>query len=72
MYGYGVSEDFIDYIQNDAQAFYKVSLKRIAAEFGITTPLQLMARAENDSETYADILIKIIREKLNENTSSKS
>jgi hypothetical protein len=44
--------------------FYKQSMTRVAAEFGITSPLQMIARAENNEQTYADILIKIIREQL--------
>lgn len=44
--------------------FYKKALERIANEIGIFSPLQMMARAENDNETYVDILIKILKEKL--------
>ena len=49
---------------NDEIDFYRKSLERIANEFDITDPIQLIVKAEDDKETYVDILIKIIREKL--------
>ncbi len=44
--------------------FYKDSLIRIANIFDITDPLQLIAAAENNEETYVDVLIKIIKKKI--------
>jgi len=44
--------------------FYKKALERIANEFGVVDPIQLIMKAENDEENYVDILIKIIRERL--------
>ncbi len=45
-------------------AFYQDALKRIANEFGITDPIQLVIRVETEEETYVDVLIRIIREDL--------
>jgi hypothetical protein len=47
--------------QSDELSYLKESMSRIAKEFGITTPLILISMAENNEETYTDILIKYIR-----------
>lgn len=44
--------------------FYKTGMVKIAEAFGITSIYQLIGRAENNTETYVDILVKIIKEKL--------
>lgn len=46
----------------DTEEFYKASMVRIAKEFGIDSPLQLIARATDDSQTYVDILLLVIQE----------
>jgi hypothetical protein len=45
--------------------FYKNALARIAGLFDIDSPLELIVRAENNEETYVDILCRVISEKLN-------
>ena len=44
--------------------FYKGALRRIANEFGITDPVQLVIEAESEEENYVDILIRIIKKRL--------
>lgn len=41
--------------------FYRKSLERICNVIGIDTPLQLIARAENNEENYVDILCRILK-----------
>lgn len=47
---------------NEREVFYQKSLERIANAAGITDPIQLIARAENNTETYVDILVRVIEE----------
>ncbi len=42
--------------------FYQASLTRVAKAFGINSPLQLMARAKDNEQTYVDILIDLVQE----------
>lgn len=46
---------------SDELSLLKETMANIAQEFGISTPLLLMAMAENNEETYADILLRHIR-----------
>lgn len=50
--------------QDKSETFYRDSLQRIAAEFGVTSQLMLTVQAENNEETYVDLLLKIIRQRL--------
>jgi hypothetical protein len=59
----GQTDDVIAEL-NDEVKFYKASMERIANLFGIESPMQLIARAKNNEQTYVDILVEVIEEKL--------
>lgn len=40
---------------------YQATLEKIANEVGITHHLQLKDMSDNDGETYADVLIRIVK-----------
>jgi hypothetical protein len=46
----------------DEIEFYKASMVRIAAEVGVTSPLQLIGRATDNSQTYADLLLVTLKD----------
>lgn len=57
---------------SESIVFYKTSMERIANKFGIDHPLQLIVRAENNQETYVDILLKVVDEQKEQLTSEIS
>jgi hypothetical protein len=41
--------------------FYRTGMTKVAEAVGVTTPLELIMLAENNEETYVDLLIKWIK-----------
>jgi hypothetical protein len=42
----------------------KKTLIRVCEAIGITTPMQLICVCENDSESFGDLLVKIVRQRI--------
>jgi hypothetical protein len=53
------------------EAFYKKTFKEISEAIGIDTPLVLIARSTNNTETFADILVKLVKEVYDERNKLK-